>query len=239
MNVEQFIKQQRERFDKNVPNGVMTNESAVPVVTVAMEPGSGGYLIAEAVAARLGFTLYAKKLLTTMAHKSDVKKSVLEAIEKERPSIIKDFVASILPKDDYVYSGDYFEQLKDTISNIALLGKAVIVGRGANFILPPEKRFSIWVAAPLEIRIKNVAFHFKVTLEEAKKRILKREAKRKTFIKDHFRRNIADFMQYDITLNTERMDLETCTELVIGAVTGAQINRTFGKSSAYILKSKS
>ena len=113
------------------------------------------------------------------------------------------------------------------------------MGRGGNFIIPPEKRFSIHVVAPLEIRIKNVAFHFKVTLEEAKKRIVNREAKRKAFIRDNFRKNIGEVMEYDLTLNTERMDLATCTELVIGAVKGAQINRAFEKPSSYILGIKS
>lgn len=238
MIVKEFFGQQVEAFQKSVPETVKKSEAALPVITIAMEPGSGGYLIADAVAKRLGYTLYHKKLLTAMANKADVKQSVLEAIEKQRPSVIEDFVASLLPKDDYVYPGDYFEQLKDTISNIAMLGKAVIVGRGGNFIIPPKRRFSIRVVAPLEIRIKNVAFHFKVTLEEAKKRVTHRESRRKAFIKDNFRKNIGDFMEYDLTINTARMDLETCTELVIGALQGAQVNRAFEKESTYILRTR-
>lgn len=236
MSTRDFIRRQWDAFENQLPDRVMEGEPALPVITVAMEPGSGGYLIAEAVAKRLGYTLYSKKLLTAMANKADVKQSVLEALEKERPSVIEDFVAALLPKGDYVYPGDYFEQLKDTISNIAMLGRAVIVGRGANFIIPPQKRFSIRVVAPLEIRIKNVAFHFKVTPEEAKKRVAKREARRKAFIKDNFRKDIGDIMNYDLILNTLRMDLATCTEVVVGAVLGAQAHRAFEKPSSYILR---
>jgi cytidylate kinase len=239
MNVKKFVQQQAQAFEENLPESVQKNETSLPVITIAMEPGSGGYLIAESVAKRLGFTLYSKRLLTAMANKADVKQSVLEAIEKQRPSAIEDFVAALLPKDDYVYPGDYFENLKETISNIALLGRAVIVGRGANFILPKQKRFAIRVLAPLEIRIKNVAFHFKVSLEEAKKRVSHREARRKAFIKDYLRKNIAETDSYDLIINTERMDLETCTELVIGALKGAQINRAFEAPTTYILKTTS
>jgi cytidylate kinase len=238
MTVKKFIAQQAEMFEKSLPAKVGQNEEALPVITLSMEPGSGGYLIAEKVAARLGFMLYSKTLLTTMANKADIKQSVLEAIEKGRPSIIEDFVASLLPKEGYVYTGDYLEQLKETISHIAMLGKAVIVGRGANFIIPLEKRFSIRVIAPLESRIKNVALHFNVTLEEAKKRVTNREAKRKAFIKDNFRKDIGDAMHYDLIINTERMDLETCTELVIGAIKGSQINRVFEKAGSSILSRK-
>ena len=237
MTVEDFIGRQAAEFEKNI-HDLKSFKTAIPAVTVAMQPGSGGYLIAQMVAKRLGFTLYSKNLLNSMANKADVKASVLDEIEKNRLSKIEDFFASILPEKDYVYPGDYFEQLKDTISNLAIIGKGVIVGRGANFIIPPEKRFSIHVVAPLEIRVRNVAFHFKVTLGKAKKRIVNREAKRKAFIKENFHKNIDDDMNYDLTINTARMDLETCVELVIGAIKGAQVNRGFQKASSYILRSK-
>ena len=238
MTVEKFIKQQSEAFELSLSDRVKKSQPALPVVTFSMEPGSGGSVIAENVAKKLGYRYYSKNLLTAMANKADVKMSVLEAIEKGRPTVFEDLVSSILPKDDYVYKGDYFEQLKDTIRTIAMIGKAVIVGRGGNFILPREKCFSIRVFAPLEIRIKNIAYHYKVTLEQAEKRIVNREAKRKAFVRDNFRKDIGDHRHYDLTINTERMDLETCTEIVIGAIKGAQVNQVFEKSSTYFLRSK-
>jgi cytidylate kinase len=230
MTIEQFIRQQSEAFEKSLSDKVKSSQPMLPVITISMEPGSGGSLIAKDVAQRLGYRLYSKNLLTAMAHKADVKQQVLEAIENGRPTLFEDFVSSILPKDDYVYKGDYFEQLKDTIFNLAMIGKAVIVGRGANFIIPPEKHFSIRVVAPLEVRIKKIASHYKVTLEAAEKRIANREAKRKAFIKDNFHKNIGDHMHYDLTINTAHLDLETCTELVVGAIKGAQVHRVFEKA---------
>ena len=238
MTVEKLLKQQSKAFQEKLPDEVKKGKPSLPVITIAMEPGSGGSLIAETVAERLGYRLYGKNILTAMAHKADVREDVLDAIEKGRPTPIEDFVSSILPKGDYVYKGDYFAQLKDTINNLAVIGKCVIVGRGANFIIPVEKRFAIRVVAPLETRIKNVAFYHKVTLEEAEKRILNRENRRKNFIRENFQKKIGDHMQYDLTINTERMDLETCTELVIGAIKGSQVNRAFEKASSYFLRSK-
>jgi cytidylate kinase len=46
------------------------------------------------------------------------------------------------------------------INTIAEHGRAVIVGRGANLILPPEKRFSIRVIADRDLRIRNVTRTF-------------------------------------------------------------------------------
>ncbi len=114
----------------------------------------------------------------------------------------------------------------------------MIVGRGANLILPPEKRFPIRIIAPEEIRVKNVAFHFGVSLAEAKKRIKNRENKRKTFIKNTFHKDIADIASYDLVINTARLDLPAAVDTVIGAILGAQKNRVLEKAAAFILRSE-
>lgn len=238
MTVNLFFQQQAEAFDSSLSDRVKNSKPSLPVITIAGEPGSGGTVIAERVAQHLGYRLYGKNILIAMAHKADVKEQVLEEIEKGRPSEIEDFIRSILPKTGYVYKGDYFENLKETISNLAMIGKAVFVGRGANFIIPKQKRFAIRVVAPLDIRIKNIALFYKVPRTAAEKRIAKRESRRKTFIKNNFRMNISDHMHYDLTLNTERMDLLTCTEIVIGAIKGSQANRVFEKASSYMIQSK-
>lgn len=230
MTVQRFINQQSEAFEKRLSDQIKASEPSLPVVTIAMEPGSGGALIAESVAQRLGYRLYGKNILTAMSNRSEVNADLLDAIEKGRPSPIEDFITSLLPKGEYLYKGDYLGQLKEMLNNIALLGKAVIVGRGANFVIPPEKRFAIRVVAPLDTRIKNVAAYHKVTLKEAEKRVAQREKRRRTFIKEAFHEKIGDFLQYDLTLNTQRLDLDTCTELIIGAMKGAQVNRTFERS---------
>ncbi|UCH23993.1 MAG: cytidylate kinase family protein [Deltaproteobacteria bacterium] len=43
------------------------------------------------------------------------------------------------------------------VSTIGKHGRAIIGGRGANFILPSESRFSVRVVAPFEVRVENVA----------------------------------------------------------------------------------
>jgi cytidylate kinase len=123
------------------------------------------------------------------------------------------------------------------VNSLGIIGRAVIVGRGANFILPPEKRFAIRIIAPEEIRVKNVAFRFGVSLAEAKKRIKNRETKRKTFIKNTFHKDITDVGFYDLILNTARLDLQAAVETAVGTILGAQKNRVFEKAAAFILQS--
>ncbi len=237
LSVEEFIAEQHRISNKRLPASKLKQSASIPVITVCLEPGSGGRLIAEELAKRLNFTLFDKNILITMANTAAVESKSLDTIEQQRPSGIQDFITSLMDKN-YVYTGDYVGFLKQQVEIIGKLGRGVIVGRGANFILPPQDRFSIRVIAPLDTRIRNVSFRNGVSLTEARKRIKNREQRRKTFIRETFREDIADIMHYDLIINTARMDLDTAVESVIGAVIGSQTNRTFEKETSYILKGK-
>jgi cytidylate kinase len=104
---------------------------------------------------------------------------------------------------------------------IGIIGKhggAVDVGRGANYILPPENRFRVRVVAPLEVRIDNVARNFDVPREEAKKRVIRTESDRRAFIRKYFNAEISDPTQYDLVINTENISIETAAKTVGSAV---------------------
>ena len=104
------------------------------------------------------------------------------------------------------------------VCTIAEHGRAVIVGRGANFILPPEKRFSVRMVAPLDVRILNIARRFGVSAEEAKRRVIRRESRRSAFIRQSFNADISDPIYYDLTISTGNLSIESAVEAVIGAV---------------------
>ena len=178
----------------------------------------------------MDFELYSKNILNAVSRSADVSSNALDLLEKERFGRLQDFVSSLV-SDTYVYSGDYLHHLTKIVN-------ALIVGRGANFILPPEKRFAIRVVAPEEVREKNVAFHFGVSIVDARKRIKHRDSRRKTFVRETFRKDINAWKHYDLIINTERLDLNAAVETAVGTILGAQKNRAFEKSTSYILRRK-
>lgn len=237
LSVKDFITEQQAISIDQVPASRLKESASVPVITLCTEPGSGGRLIADELAKRLNFKLFDKNILVAMANAATVESQSLDTIEQERPSGVQDFITSLLDKN-YVYTGDYVSFLKQQVEIIGKLGKSVIVGRGANFILPIKDRLSVRVIAPLDIRIRNISFKNSVPLAEAKKRIRTREQRRKTFIRETFHEDIADIMHYDLIINTARMDLDTAVESIIGTLIGSQTNKTFEKETSYILKNK-
>jgi cytidylate kinase len=183
-----------------------------------MQPGSGGSLVAQEVAKRLGFDYFHRDIIQGIAKSAKIRASVIDSLEKERLSGIEDFIASLY-KDQYLYPGIYMDHLLKVINTIAEHGRAVIVGRGANFILPPEKRFGVRVIAPLQVRIQNIVRAYGVKEEEARQRVIRREARRGAFVRKSYDADIADPENYDLTLNTSRMSIESAAETVTAAVT--------------------
>jgi len=215
--VDQFVKEQLKKWKRMQAQKDRKAEAAIPVITVSSEPGSGGTLVAQGIAKRLDFDYFNRDIVEGIAKSAKIRSTVIDTIEKQRLSGFEDFIASVI-KEQYLYPGIYLRHLLKVIQTIGRHGRAVIVGRGANFILPPDERFSVRIIAPLEKRVRNVADWHKTSLEKAQKRIVRRESKRRAFIRQSFNANITDPQNYDLTINTGNMSIEAAVAAVIGAV---------------------
>jgi len=205
--IDDVIRKQVEKWEEAKERKDRGAEDRLPVITLSSQPGSGGAVIAKGIAEALQFDYFDKVLIEVIAESAQISTRLVESVERESLSGIEDFIASFVKKE-YLYPEVYLKHLMKVVSAIAIHGKAVIVGRGGNFIIPPDKRFSIRTIAPLEKRIENVAKAFHVSLEEAKGRVLQREAQRGAFIKHSFHKEVADPVHYDIVISTEKTGIE-------------------------------
>jgi cytidylate kinase len=214
---EKFVKDQIKKWERLYPGKDQTDEAQIPVITISKEPGAGGNLLAQNIADRLDLDLFNRDIIKEIAESAKISASVIETLEKKRLSGVEDFISSLVNKQ-YLYPGLYLEHLMKVVCTIAEHGRAVIVGRGANFIIPPEKCFSVRMVASLDVRIQNIARRFGVLADEAKRRVIRRESRRSAFIRQSFNSDISDPIHYDLTINTGKMSMVSAVEAVIGAV---------------------
>jgi cytidylate kinase len=216
---DKFIQQIVEKWG-NLPDADKSSDtSRITVVTVSSEPGSGGQVIARSIAGKMGYDLFQRDIIREIADRADIGASVIESLEKERLSGIEDFIATLVSRR-YLWPEMYLEQLMKVISVIGKHGRAVIAGRGANFILPPNERLSIRVVAPMDLRVQNISRLLNISEDEARKRVIMKEAKRKAFIRKSFNADIADPINYDLTFNTEFIRYEAAVEAVLQILEG-------------------
>ncbi len=217
VSIDQVVKKQIKKWQDQFAGQKAQAEAQIPVITVSMEPGSGGSIIAQKIAERLEFDYFNRDIVEKIAKTSEIRGAVINSLEKERLSGVKDFISSLM-EDQYIHPDTYLKHLLPVISTIAKHGRAVIVGRGANFILPAEDIFSVRIIGPLKKRIREVALTHRVTTEQAKRRVIQRESRREAFIRHTFHADICDPIHYDLTINTGKMSIDAAVEAVIGAV---------------------
>jgi len=191
----------------------------VPVITISTEPGSGGHVIAKIVAEQLNLALYDRDIIRKIADSAHASEAVIASMEQERLSAVEDFISALMD-DQYLYRGIYLNHLVKVVSAIASHGKAIIVGRGGNFILPADRCLRIRVIAPMEKRIANVVRKFGVTEEEARQRITHREKARNSFIRQAFNHDARNPQHYDLVLNTGNLTIDECVGGIVGTVVG-------------------
>ena len=221
--VEEFVEAQVKTWKTRLSKEGKIAGVRLPVITVCIEPGSGGSIVAQEIAKKLDFDFFHHDIINEIAKSSHISSQVIETLEKERLAGINDFISSLI-NDKYLWPGLYLEHLMKIVHVIGKHGRAVIVGRGANFILPLQERFSVRVVSPLEVRIQNVARGYGVSENDAKRRILRRESRRRAFVRQSFHEDIADPLNYDLSLNTGKLSIKSAVNAVIGAIEGAERN---------------
>lgn len=173
---------------------------AEPLVAISRLPGCGGRAVAQALADRLGFVLFDKELVEEVAKRSRMSLSRVSALDEKARPMLDELVESLF--EPHCQSEDYFRHLTHALLAIAERGRAVVLGRGAAFLLPPRSCLRVLLVAPLKARIQNLAERLGIPAAEARDRVLRVETDRRAFAMKHFHRDITDPSCYDIALNT-------------------------------------
>jgi len=205
-SVQQIVQDQVKRW-QIAHAGAPKTQEPISVITISREPGSGGNILAERLGDELGYDVYHQKIIHLMAESTHIRMSFLEQLDEKGSNLVEDCLWA-LANSRHLWPDQYFRHLVKVIGSIGRHGHAVVVGRGANFILPPAKRLSVRVVAPENFRIKRVSRDFGVSMQEAKNRVRRTESDRKAFIRKYFNADVSAPKNYDMVIDTELLGIE-------------------------------
>ncbi len=215
-SIEQIIEEQMRRW-QIMGKEEKKEEERISVVTFSREHGSGGDILAERLAEKLGYELFHQEVLHNMAESARVSVQFLETLDEKGVSVLDEWISSLVDKR-HLWPDRYLQHLMKIIGTIGKHGQAIIIGRGANFVLPPDKRLSIRVIAPMEERIRNVSKKLGMTVEKAKPRVITTESDRKAFIRKYFNADIGDPLNYDLVINTGNLSIDDAMNTINGVL---------------------
>ncbi|MBL0702270.1 MAG: cytidylate kinase-like family protein [Desulfosarcina sp.] len=192
-------------------------KEAIPIITISRELGSGGSMVAEKLAEKLEFDIFNKKFIQDMAASTKISEIFFETIDEKGVSVWNEWISSLVDRR-HLWPDQYLKHLMKVVGTIAKHGRAIILGRGANFVLPPGKRFRVRIVAPEKERVKKVSADYGVPLNEAERLIIKTESDRRAFIRKYFNADIADPLNYDLIINTGTISIDAATDAIKGAL---------------------
>ena len=106
---------------------------------------------------------------------------------------------------------------------VAARGDAVIVGRGAGFLLPPESTVHVRVIAPFEKRVAYFAQSLRLSREEAAAEVRARDERRARYLTAMLGRNLNDPTGYDVMVNADRLGVEGAAQFIAWAIRTKQM----------------
>ena len=217
--LEQLISRQIRVWEKGYANGVgAERQKIMPCITISRSSGGGGSELAQGLTGELGWEVFGKEVVEYIAENANVRTKIVELFDEKKRSELESWVLTLI---DHHALGTrrYFKSLVSVIMSIGEHGRAIILGRGGNFILSASKALRIKVVAPMELRIDRVAKKYKTSRSEAKKIIEEADKERAAFAQRYFHKNIDDPLHYDLVLNTGTLDIEVAKKIVIKGLT--------------------
>ncbi len=188
-----------------------------PDIVINREPGSGGRLVAQKLAKRLGWNVLDEALMNQLATELGIPVSEFHNVDEHDRSWLNDTFHSIFNKN-YVSDVRYINHLKRIIAHAAKKGDLVIVGRGANHILPPDKCLNVRITASFKTRVDNtLKYEDKKTRDEAAQWVKHVEERRRRFIRQYFGANPYNPWYYDLVISTDHLSLEQAADLITQA----------------------
>ena len=195
------------------------------IITIARGMGSGGRTIGKMLSEELGIKYYDKDLIRLASEESGINEAFFGRVdEKIKTSFIKRggvYKGGVIDPSSKALTSDrnLLNFQAKIIKQLADKEPAVIVGRCADFILKDrEDVIRLFIYCDEKTAVKNVIEAYGISEKEAGKLIEKTDKDRSSYYKYYTGRDWQNAMNYNICLDTSRLDYATCVKIIRGYI---------------------
>lgn len=215
-NPDEIINHQILRWEKlrSITEKQMSRSTRQqPVITISSAYGSHGLMIGKMVADVLGLDLFDRQLVEQIATSASVREKVVQSLDERLQDWISEHIAGQF-EGEVFSSSDFLRHLSMVVLTIGRHGNAIIIGRGAQFILDPGSTLRVRTTAPLAARVEAIAQLETLLPAQAQEEVLRKDAERRSFALKHFKCDVSQPQHYDLVLNTSQGTLPHHADLV-------------------------
>ena len=188
------------------------------IITISRQYGSGGRIVGKKLADALGIPFYDNELITMAAEKTGLSVECFKDAEKTSIGNLFFSLTSLTPSIDAVglpLNEKIFLVQSQVIKEVAAEGPCVIVGRSANYVLQDNPNvINVFLQGDLEDRVKRAIDTYGQDAEGAEALVVKTDKRRANYYNYFTGGKWGKAENYDLILNTSRMDLDKIVEVI-------------------------
>lgn len=203
------------------------------VITISREFGAGGSSVARLVADALGADLVDRELVSEVARRLEYPESTVESVDERPPSFADRLLLTLrylAPAEGLAMAPDQsggslepriqiVSLTQELIREVARHGNAVIVGRGAAFVLRDHPNaFHVFLRAAEDVRVETVRERLLLSEHAARQRLHRTDAERATYLRRLYHADWQDSAHYDLVIDTGRLGIPRAAELIVETV---------------------
>lgn len=213
------FKQRMEDVSRRPGRCLVNTVAYGPCLLVSRERGSGGDQLAHLVGERLGWQVFDREVLDEIAQRAHVRQQVIETVDEQvRSSWLHGPPLELAPED--IGREEFLRHLRQVLLALGHHGDVVILGRGAEYVLPAECALRVRLIAPFELRARRMAEREGMLLEQAKAHVQQFDSERATFAHKSFQCKAGWPLNYDVLINTGEISMEASLNIVLTAIHG-------------------
>ena len=188
------------------------------VVTIGRQYGSGGRIIGELLAKRLGVAFYDNELISLAADKTGLSVDCFKNAEQTSAGNLLLSMTTLSPMID-TYGLPLHEKIfmvqSQVIKEVAEKESCVIVGRCADHSLSEHPNcITVFLQGDIKDRVKRAVCSYGLPEKNAQSVVLKTDKKRGGYYNYFTGEKWGYAQNYDIILNTSHMELEKIVEIL-------------------------
>ena len=201
------------------------------IITISREFGSGGHLVGELVAKKLGYKFFDKQLIDMAAEESGLSPHFIEKSEQSLSSV---WVYNMMFGSNYS-SGNYnnaaapstlplvdqiFNAQRKVILKIAKEAPCVIVGRCADYVLRVSNEFdnndilNVFIYADEAAKIERAIKEFNTPEKDAKKNIAQINKRRANHYNTFTEYTWGERSNYELLINSAFAGIENTAKII-------------------------
>ncbi|WP_308697482.1 cytidylate kinase-like family protein [uncultured Thomasclavelia sp.] len=182
------------------------------IITIAREYGSGGRLIAQKVAEKVGLFYYDNEVIDLAAKEMGMDVDAIRKVSEQKSSSFMYTMSSAafsLPLNDQV-----FVMQSKIIRHLANHDSCIIVNGCADYILEDyDDVLTVFIHAPLESRIRRVKEVYKEQHDDYKKYVMKRDKGRSNYYNYYTTKKWGHLKNFDLTINSD-LGIERVAQII-------------------------